>query len=379
MTLHNFDPASFLRDYWQRRPLLIRAALPGFVNPVEPDELAGLACEDDVESRIVTGADGTWAMEAGPFTDDRFADLAGPWTLLVQAVDHQIQPVADLLQMFRFVPDWRIDDVMVSYASDGGGVGPHFDRYDVFLIQGLGRRRWRIGQRCTSTTPLLPHPDLCLLGDLEVTDEWVLEPGDILYVPPGVAHDGVAVGDDCMTYSVGFRAPARAELISSFADEVLEHVDEDDLFRDSLLTPQDNPGEIAPDALARLQAMVVERMADPAHFARWFGSHISAPKYPDVDWRPEENLSADGIRQAIADGLPLLRNPASRFAFIRQGGGAVLLFADGASFACTGEGAVLAERLCANPSTTLPPLDESAIAMLAALHDQGSVAFDSGD
>lgn len=379
MNLHSFDPVAFLRDYWQQRPLLIRGALPGFVNPVDPDELAGLACEDDVESRIVTGTHGNWALETGPFAEDRFADLAGPWTLLVQAVDHQIQPVADLLQMFRFVPDWRIDDVMVSYATEGGGVGPHFDRYDVFLIQGLGRRRWRVGQRCDSSTPLLPHPDLCLLGDLEVTDEWVLEPGDILYVPPGVAHDGVAVGDDCMTYSIGFRAPARAELISHFADDVLEHVDEDDLYRDSLLTPQDNPGEITPDALARLQAMVIERIADPARFARWFGSYVSAAKYPEVDWRPDESLSAADIRQAIASGIPLLRNPASRFAFARQEGGGVLLFADGASFACSGDMAVLAERLCAQPSLILPPLDDAAILLVGALHDQGSVAFDSAD
>ena len=158
MELKNFDPAAFLRDVWQQKPMLIRQPWSAWHNPLAPDELAGLACEDDVESRLIVGGAGEWSVEQGPVPEQRFAALdARAWTLLVQAVDHHVPEVAALLAAFRFIPNWRIDDVMVSYAADGGGVGPHFDQYDVFLVQGLGRRLWRIGGRCDETTPLLPH------------------------------------------------------------------------------------------------------------------------------------------------------------------------------------------------------------------------------
>jgi 50S ribosomal protein L16 3-hydroxylase len=185
MALENFDIPAFLRDDWQRQPRLFRKAFPAFTNPLEPDELAGLACEEGVESRLIFQDGDKLRMENGPLAEARFATLgAQPWTLLVQAVDQHAPDVADLIEPFRFIPDWRIDDVMVSYASDGGGVGPHFDQYDVFLVQGLGRRRWRVGPRCDDTTPLRPHEDLRLLEGFEPTGDFVLEPGDMLYVPP---------------------------------------------------------------------------------------------------------------------------------------------------------------------------------------------------
>jgi 50S ribosomal protein L16 3-hydroxylase len=191
MKLNNFDVETFLQEYWQQKPLLIRNAFADWANPLEPDELAGLACEPEVESRLVVGAQGSWAVEHGPLAEARFAALGQePSTLLVQAVDHHVPEVAALLAPFRFIPNWRIDDVMVSYATDGGGVGPHFDQYDVFLIQGHGQRRWRVGQLCDDNSPLLPHDELRLLADFQATDEWLLEPGDILYVPPRIAHDG---------------------------------------------------------------------------------------------------------------------------------------------------------------------------------------------
>jgi 50S ribosomal protein L16 3-hydroxylase len=183
MHFTNVDIDTFLRETWQQKPLLIRNPWAAWANPLEPDELAGLACEAEVESRLVTGGEGLWAVEHGPFDEKRFGALGkSPWTLLVQAVDHHVPKVAALLAPFRFVPNWRIDDVMVSYATDGGGVGPHYDQYDVFLIQGAGQRRWRVGQNCDGGSALLPHEDLRLLAAFEATDEWVLEPGDILYV-----------------------------------------------------------------------------------------------------------------------------------------------------------------------------------------------------
>lgn len=383
MPLRDFDVDLFLRDYWQRKPLLIRNPWHDWSNPLAPDELAGLACEATVESRLVVRAGDDLAMENGPFAEDRFATLdQAPWTLLVQAVDHQVPDVAALLDPFRFVPNWRIDDVMVSYASDGGGVGPHFDQYDVFLIQGLGRRRWRIGGACDDSTPLRPHADLRLLADFTAVEEWVLEPGDILYVPPGIAHDGVAIGDDCMTYSVGFRAPARSELVEGWTDQLLEDLTEDDRYGDPQLARQANPGEIAPAALGRLHAMVMERLADPAAFARWFGRYNSIPKYPEIDWRPEEAAEPSDIRAMLADEALLLRNPASRFAFIRQEGGGVLLFVDGESFSCVGETAGLAEQLCAQDELALAPAlagVDAAVALLGALYNQGSISLGGED
>ncbi|ODU20330.1 MAG: cupin [Sphingomonas sp. SCN 67-18] len=378
MSFAGFDIDAFLAGHWQKKPLLIRNPWADWRNPIEPDDLAGLACEEDVESRLVirTGAD--WSVEHGPLAEARFAALGGaPWTLLVQAVDSHAPEVAALIEPFRFIPNWRIDDVMVSYATDGGGVGPHFDQYDVFLIQGLGRRRWRLGGMCDAATPLRPHDELRLLADFDPVEEWVLEPGDILYVPPGIAHEGVAMGDDCMTYSVGFRAPARSELIAHWCDHLLAELDEDDRYADPALRAAANPGEIAADALARLQAMVVDIMADRQAFARWFGQYSSQPKYPEADWRPDRPVSDAAVRAAIAGGAALLRNAASRFSFIRQAAG-LSLFVDGVCFDCEGETAALAESLCARTRIVVDAglaRSAPAVALVAALINQGSLEF----
>ena len=373
MTFVDFDVEAFLRDYWQHKPLLIRNPWAAWANPLEPDELAGLACETEIESRLVIGANGKQKVEHGPFTDAQFAKLGNtPWTLLVQAVDHHVAEVAALLAPFRFIPNWRIDDIMVSYATDGGGVGPHYDQYDVFLVQGKGQRRWRVGQRCDANSPLLPHEDLRLLAKFEATDEWLLGPGDILYVPPGVAHDGVAVGDDCMTYSIGFRAPSRSELIADFADDVVSEMDDDDRYSDAGLKAQNNPGEISAGALAALHTMVLEKLTDREAFARWFGEYNTTPKYPEVDWSPEEPVGLDEVHRRIAGGARLTRNPASRFSFIRQVGG-VLLFVDGDCLECSGDGAVFAEQLCAEDG---PLVDAGNANLITQLINRGSVAFE---
>lgn len=380
MKLNNFDVETFLRDYWQQKPLLIRNAFTEWTNPLDPDELAGLACEPEVESRLVIGAQGSWAVEHGPLAEARFAALGQePSTLLVQAVDHHVPEVAALLAPFRFIPNWRIDDVMVSYATDGGGVGPHFDQYDVFLIQGHGQRRWRVGQYCDDTSALLPNDELRLLAEFHATDEWLLEPGDILYVPPRIAHDGVAVGDDCMTYSIGFRAPSRHELITSFADDLVAEMEDDDRYADPGLQAQSNPGEISPLALSALHQMVTEKLADRDAFALWFGEYSSAPKYPEVDWTPEEPAEADDVRGWIANGEPLTRNPASRFAFVHNDNGSVRLFVDGKCFETAGKVAAFAEQLCAQDGMIVDPeltISEPAMDLIMQLYNQGSIAFD---
>jgi 50S ribosomal protein L16 3-hydroxylase len=383
MQLERFDTRLFLSDYWQKAPLLIRNPWSAWANPLAPDELAGLACEEEVESRLVLPTADTWTLEHGPFAEQRFARLGDrPWTLLVQSVDQFVPEVAALLHPFRFLPNWRIDDVMVSYATDGGGVGPHFDHYDVFLIQGLGSRRWRIGPRCDASTTLRPHDDLRLLPAFEASDEWVLDPGDILYVPPGVAHEGVAVGHDCMTYSVGFRAPSASELIAGWSEHALERLEQDPRYSDPDLREQPNPGEIGAGAIERLHDMVVAKMLDRDDFARWFGEHNSSPKYPDLDRAREEPVSMNEVRQSVAQSLPLRRTPGSRLSFIRRDAGSVLLFADGTSFDCGGETARLAEEICARACLRIDPdlaNSDAAMTLLAELLNQGSLELDGPD
>ena len=268
---------------------------------------------------------------------------------------------------------------MVSLAADEGGVGPHFDQYDVFLIQGLGRRRWQVGALCDAETALLPHEDLRLLANFETMEEWVLEPGDILYVPPRIAHNGIAVGDDCMTYSIGFRAPSRSELIADFVDDVVAEMEDDDRYQDAALKPQANPGEISAEAISGLHAMITDRLGDRTAFARWFGGYNSTPKYPEMDWKPEAPVTAADLRAIIANGEPLSRNPASRFSFIRQDADGLLLFVDGVCFECTGETAAFAELLCAQDCLIVDAglsKSDATMTLVTQLFNQGSVAFD---
>ncbi len=336
MTLHNFDVENFLKHHWQQKPLLIRGAIPNWQSPLEPDELAGLACEEDIESRLIISSDG-YEMLHGPFDGDQFAALENKiYTLLVQAVDHHIPEVSALLNAFRFIPNWRIDDVMVSYANEGGGVGAHYDQYDVFLLQGLGQRRWQIGQMCDGNTALLPHDDLRLMADFQVKDEWVLSAGDILYVPPMIAHNGIAQSDDCMTYSIGFRAPSQYELISHYSDYLLDNMQADMRYQDVGFHGQDNSGAIAEDSIDRLHKMILDKISDKADFAHWLGKFVSAPKYG------ESHLS-DIMAHDMQNGDEIIRNPASRFVYTDDGQS---LYVDGIYYDCTGETANFAKALC---------------------------------
>ena len=377
----NLDTTTFLRDYWQQKPLLIKNPWPIWKNPIAPDELAGLACEELVESRLIMRAGNSWNLEQGPFPAKRFGALGKEaCTLLVQAVDHHVPEVAALIEPFRFIPNWRIDDVMVSFASDGGGVGPHFDHYDVFLVQGLGKRRWQVGGMCDENSKLLPNDDLRLLANFQATDEWLLEPGDMLYVPPGISHNGVAVGDDCMTYSIGFRAPSRSELIGYWADDLLADMPDDDRYGDAGLQPQDNPGEISPQAIDRLHAMITEKLADREAFVRWFGQYNSTPKYPDVDWRPEVPIEVEQLRKALTSGIRLRRNPASRFSFVRENENWVILFVDGQSFHCNDETISFAKDICARDTVTIDQdsiQSDAAMRLIVALYNQGSLASEN--
>jgi 50S ribosomal protein L16 3-hydroxylase len=352
------DPAGFLAAHWQKRPLLIRGAMPGWKSPLTPDELAGLACEEEVESRIVSHARGRWSVRHGPFEEADFARLpTRDWTLLVQGVDRWIEPVAALRRRFRFVPDWRVDDVMVSYAPPGGGVGAHVDAYDVFLLQGLGRRRWRIGGRRLDDPAWLPDQPLKLLADFVPAEEHVLEEGDMLYLPPGWAHDGIAE-TDCLTFSVGFRAPSTAELAGRFAAALSERFGEGDRYADPDLEPPADPGEITGAAVAKVQALLRARLDDPAFVADWLGALVTEPK----DERPPARVGRTPP-QALACA------PDARLAWTAGSGGTITLFADGAAYrGLAGAAAALANTLCRDARIAGPTLE-------AVLADPGGAAL----
>lgn len=374
----------FLRDYWQKKPLLVRQAVPGFESPLSPDELAGLSLEEEVESRLIIEQGQTpWELCHGPFDDSIYQSLPETnWTLLVQAVDQWVPEVAELKEPFQFLPNWRIDDVMISYAAPGGGVGPHYDNYDVFLLQGYGQRRWRIGQLCDSDSPMADHPDLKILADFQQTDEWVLEPGDMLYLPPRIAHDGVAL-NDCMTYSVGFRAPSTAEVLTHFTDFVAQFIPDDERYEDADIEPVTNAQQIQPEAVTRLKNLMREYLDDDRMLMTWFGQFMTEPRYPDQILGPEE-LSEKTLLTELEEGAVLVRNPCARLAWSEIDIGP-LLFASGNSRLLPAELKELAILLCSAESlhadNLKPWLNHPEAALLITeLVKQGSLSFaDEGE
>jgi len=323
--------AQFLRRYWQKRPLLVRNAFPAFRDPVTRDELAGLACERDVESRLVMERGGRkpWDVVYGPQRAARLRRLPrSHWTLLVQHVDRFVPDAAALLERFRFILDWRVDDVMVSVAPRGGSVGPHIDSYDVFLIQGQGRRRWRID----SNAPRAWRPglDLRILKKFRAEKEWVLKPGDMLYLPPNLAHYGVAL-DECLTYSIGFRAPAALELLAKAHERLASSSGADEFYRDPALRPTQTPAEISREALRRMRRLMersLRRLSAP-DFDALAGEFLTEPKGDAaVDERP---VAATVVRSQLKKGRALVRLPGSRIAFARRGS-SIDFFANGRRF-----------------------------------------------
>ncbi len=335
----------FLRDYWQKKPLLVRQAFTDFQSPIDPDELAGLALEEEVESRLVLEhGERPWEMRRGPFEEDTFATLPErDWTLLVQAVDQFVPEVAELLEHFRFLPSWRIDDVMISFAAPGGSVGPHFDNYDVFLLQGHGKRNWKIGQMCDSDSALIEHADLRILADFEQSDEWTLAPGDMLYLPPRLAHYGVAV-DDCLTYSVGFRAPSAAEVLTHFTDFLSQFfLPDEERYSDADAQPVSDPHQIQHDALDRLKALLAEHMGDERLLLTWFGQFMTEPRYPEQV--AGETLTEQDLLDSLERGAILIRNPSARLAWSEVDDN-LLLFASGQSRLLSGHLRALLQLIC---------------------------------
>jgi 50S ribosomal protein L16 3-hydroxylase len=308
------SPAQFMKQYWQKKPLLIRQAIPGIEPPLSRDELFTLADQDDVESRLITHFRKRWALEHGPFASDELpTPKTRQWTLLVQGADLHDDRARALLERFRFAPDARLDDLMISYASDGGGVGPHFDSYDVFLLQVHGKRRWRIGaQRDLTLQEGLP---LKILANFEPEEEWVLEPGDMLYLPPHIAHDGVAEGE-CMTCSIGFRSPSTAELTSQFLYWLAERGVEErgttagnpTLYRDPDQPAVTHPAQLPPALVERVSAVLAKVRWSDADVSSFVGSWLSEPKSNVVFDAPEKPLDeARFVARAAKSGIRLDR------------------------------------------------------------------------
>lgn len=289
--LGGLSPAQFMRRYWQKKPLLIRNAFPGFTPFVNRQALFAMAADEVVESRMIVHKASGWTLRHGPFARTVFPPLKQPrWTLLVQGVDLHLDAGRELLERFRFVPDARLDDLMISWASDGGGVGPHFDSYDVFLLQASGQRHWRIGRQ--KDLSLEPDVPLKILSNFEPEEEHLLNPGDMLYLPPRWAHDGVAVGDDCMTYSIGFRVPQRGGLAGELLQRMADEFDDTTLYRDPDQAATDTPAAMPPALVAFATDALQRLLAERQSLACALGEVMTEPKpkvwfeEPQHDWVP---------------------------------------------------------------------------------------------
>ena len=370
---------NFLAEYWQRKPLLIRQALSGFTSPIEADELAGLALEEDIESRLIieSKASPYWSLQCGPFASKDFQNLPpSHWTLLVQAVDQWVPEVHELLRHFDFLPQWRVDDIMLSYAADQGSVGPHFDQYDVFLLQGEGQRRWRLGQYCDANTPLLKGPELRIVDNFEQSEEWLLEPGDMLYLPPGLAHWGIAEGA-CMTYSIGFRAPSATELLSDLATELLSQNTATDalIYRDPPLTTTMAKGAIDDHFIDEVKNLLLRQLDNKEQLAKWFARFMTTRKYPDLELETELDDEPDEDRplfEELNGDTVLCRHPASRFAALA--GDPANLAVDGELYPCSQAFATTLADSRRFALADLGVLDSREQALLDTLLHNGSLA-----
>ncbi len=370
--LKHLIPDNFLNEYWQKKPLLIRQAIPDFVSPLSADELAGLSLEEEVESRLILEKGETpWELRHGPFTEETFSSLPeSHWTLLVQAVDHWVPEVHELLEYFRFLPSWRLEDIMISYATDGGNVGPHYDQFDVFLIQAEGKRRWQIGPLYDDQTPMVENTSLHILSEFNVLEDYVLEPGDMLYLPPGVGHHGVAEGE-CMTISVGFRAPSHRDILMQFTDFVSDQLSESLRYADPDQRLLKNPGEIDREAVNRVQAILKSYAEDKDLIAQWFGQAMTEPKHPQS---AEEEIENWESLISLYGNSNLRLSEGSRIAYceISQ----PMVFADGVSQHCKNDELLsLVRSLCCKetlvPDTWTQCINEESQLWLITLINSG--------
>jgi len=318
------NATEFLNHYWQKKPLLIRNALPGFINPLTPEELAGLSLEDDIESRIVIETPGTpscWALKKGPFTETDYQHLPEThWTLLVQGLDQLIPEVHALLPHFNFIPEWRFDDVMASYACQHGSVGPHYDNYDVFLYQAKGRRKWSLTTKHCHPENYLEGVDLRIMKQFEIEQEFILEEGDMLYLPPHIGHHGVALSDDCITYSFGYRSYQDIEMWDSFGEYLFEQARKKNLYQDPSWSSLKGTSELPKAATIQAKKLLQNILEDEKTLNAWFAcfatrlDFITEQKLPlPID--EIEHLSRDDFMAQLKTSTEIVRDPICRFGY----------------------------------------------------------------
>ncbi len=368
---------TFMQTYWQKKPLLVRQAFADFKSPISVEELAGLACEDEVNSRIVIEKDGEhpWFPVFGPMSEEIYSSLPEThWTLVVNDLEKYLPELAWIVDRFRFIPEWRLDDLMVSYAADAGSVGPHFDLYDVFILQGQGRRRWQISTQDVATENQVKVTPLRIQQDFQAEEEWIVEPGDMLYLPPGVSHHGVSLGES-ISYSIGFRATSHADIVNEFIAHITQNLSPQLTYRDPDQSIQDDSNEIKPDALERV-SKILKQYLQPDHpqLQRWFGRFVSDNK-SDIIATPEQPVNSIETLQELSSSRILNRHPASRFAFVNNLGN-TLLFIDGEDYAVSME---FSRALCQQRQIQLDELikiaDKDELLFIIELYNQGKIYF----
>lgn len=309
----------FMNEYWQKKPLLVRNAMPEIMGLLEPEDVKELALEEDVSARLIRQKNknpNEWHVKSSPLTKGDFQKLPNLWTILVQAVDHYSFDIAELWKKFPFIPQWRRDDIMVSYAPKGGSVGKHFDFYDVFLVQGHGHRRWQLGQMCDESTEFVADQPLKLLSQMSVNFDEVLAPGDLLYVPPGLAHYGVAE-DDCLTFSFGFRMPNLAEMTDRLSEQFAKNSVLTNPLVDITRIKTNAIGEINNSEFSYLKTQLLDYLTQAPEFDAAIMAYMSESKYPNSIPEPDE-IVVDDLLEVINSGYQLILEPASRLLYRQQ-------------------------------------------------------------
>jgi len=381
--IQNLNIDDFLLHYWQKKPLLIRSAFPHYKSPISAEELAGLACEEFVESRIILEQKTTpkWVLENGPFLEKRFPKLPkSHWTLLIQGLNKIFPEFDDLLHQFDFIPSWRVDDLMASYAAPEGSVGPHIDQYDVFLLQASGRRKWMISEKAISEDNFEEGLPLKIIKDFTPESEWILEAGDMLYLPPNVAHYGIGM-EDCMTFSIGFRAPSQAELLSSYIDEHITTLADDLRYQDPDLRKSNNNGEISSEAINNIQQILLSHFDDKSKIEDWFGQFITE-YLNDESELIENNLTVDEFLDELKNSNSLRRPATVRANYIKRKDNSITLFINGTKLPIQEEANDIAILFCNKATYTYQTLqsyidNKVALELLCRLYNSGFIEFEN--
>lgn len=358
----------FLAEYWQKKPLLVRNAMPEIAGLLEPDDVMELALDENVTARLIKQKDrdpNQWSVKSSPLLKADFQKMPKLWTLLVQAVDHYSFDLSELWKKFPFIPQWRRDDIMVSYAPQGGSVGKHFDFYDVFLVQGYGHRRWQLGQMCNAETGLVPGQPLKLLPEMDVNFDEVLAPGDLLYVPPGLSHYGVAE-DGCLTFSFGFRMPNVSDMMDRVGDKFAENEVLRNPLTDIIRDQISAAGEVTTNELEYLKSKIMEQLHNSNVLEDAIMSLMSEPKYPENIPEAEEIGTGD-LEEALDQGYSIMLEPASRLLYTEEDD-EILFWGNGEGL-CVSEAFAEKLKLIANGESVMLNLDFADEDMLEDLAD----------